>query len=239
MKFPSYQSLHLKMSRFLVCCLPSLIFNVVATARIHPELIVFLDLFELVKQYRNDFHGFKRAPVAAVTCDSSAQTELHPIASNYDNSYVWNVWDYRRKAIQLANLLQMKTTSAQTAVVYQRYGVETQTWDPRDSGAQTRKDATTNAPLPQRFVRGLRGSDAKLSRDVKLTEYVDDDVHTQTEPIPLGYVQTIELVVPEPKPRLAKRPKPIVERGHPCLPKPIEPIDCAKVKTPVYTSQLN
>ena len=39
----------------------------------------------------------------AMTTEREIQTELHPIPFNKDESYVWNLWDMRRKAILLVS----------------------------------------------------------------------------------------------------------------------------------------
>lgn len=164
-------------------------FNFVATARQHPDLILLLDIFELVKSYRNEFLCVRKPTVELYTAEVDAQTELHsPAAAHFDPNYVWNVWDYRRKAIQFANLLKSTTKSGQTAVSYQTMGVETQTWSPRGVCLQTHKHATTQVPRPLRYVRGIRGADDDYAdgsmtdaesrkTDEKLTSYVEDDLH--------------------------------------------------------------
>lgn len=73
------------------------------------------------------------------------QTETHPVPRSHDKDYTWNIWDYRRKAIQLANIRKCKTTSTQTTVNYQRYGAATQTWSPRENASQTNADNCTTA----------------------------------------------------------------------------------------------
>lgn len=79
--------------------------------------------------------------------DADVQTsdgmELGPSGSGIVRDHCWNVWDYSRKAIQLANLMRSATTSAQTDVGYGRWGVNTQTWSPRSGAVQTRRDAAT------------------------------------------------------------------------------------------------
>lgn len=157
----------------------SCLFAVVETARAHPDLIVLLDCFGTVHAHRHDYHSVKGTPTAQPlrTREIEVQTELHPIASHLDSGYTSNVWDMRRKAIQLANLMRSRTHSAQTDVGYMRFGVETQTWSPRASCAQTMRTAGTNVPRPQQFVRGTRGGQAETSRTAQLTQFVEDDVH--------------------------------------------------------------
>lgn len=39
----------------------------------------------------------------STTTEREIQTELHPIPFHKDESYVWNLWDVRRKAIMLVS----------------------------------------------------------------------------------------------------------------------------------------
>lgn len=151
------------------------IFGVIEVARAHPELIVFLDIFDDVKLYRNDFHRVQSTVIQRPTTEIDTQTELHPVTSCIDQNYTWNVWDFRRKAIQLANIRKCQTTSAQTFVTFERFGVSTQMSSPGTDGTQTRADAATNVPRPQVYCRNIRGvsvqTDAKF---VNLTRPIDE-----------------------------------------------------------------
>lgn len=142
---------------------------------------MLLDIFGLVKSFRSVFHGARRTTMHPhTTAEVDVQTELHPDGgSRFDPDHVWNVWDYRRKAIQFANMLKSRTTAAQTNVSYQMMGVETQTWSPREDASQTRKDTATNVPRPMRYVRGTRGcvgDEEDAGKTENLTSYVEDDV---------------------------------------------------------------
>lgn len=170
------------------------VFAVVECSRAHPELIVLLDCFDVVQAHRKEFHGVTkssaataaaaagggahRAPVQRRSSNAVAvQTELHPGTAQFDKDYDWNVWDRRRRAIQLANIMRSRTHATQTNVGYGMFGVHTQTSNPRDDAAQTRQNRGTAVPPPKRYVRRTRGSDVETSRTVQLTEYVEDDVH--------------------------------------------------------------
>lgn len=65
------------------------------------------------------------------------QTELHPVPFEKDEKYVWNLWDLRRKAIELADLRRKKTTSAQTTMTYHRLEMAQQHYESRQKKSQT------------------------------------------------------------------------------------------------------
>lgn len=76
--------------------------------------------------------------------DQEIQTDVHPISSNIDYNYSWNVWDLRRKAIMLANARSCSTISAQTDLNYHTFGVGTQTYDGKVNENQTTVETGTN-----------------------------------------------------------------------------------------------
>lgn len=134
----------------------SCLFSIVERARAHPELIYLLDCFEPVYAHRHVYHCAMSASVQVASApavplaskrDADVQTgdgmEVGPSGSGIVPQHCWNVWDYSRKAIQLANLMGSKTTSAQTDAGYGRWAVVTQTWSPRSGAVQTRRDAAT------------------------------------------------------------------------------------------------
>lgn len=75
------------------------------------HLILFFDIYNVIKLTKScqvDFdvqhsdQGDARGEGATST-EREIQTELHPIPCRKDESYVWNLWDYRRKAIELVS----------------------------------------------------------------------------------------------------------------------------------------
>lgn len=76
------------------------------------QLILFFDVYNIVKLTKrcqievgaqadqSDAHD----AAGASTTEREIQTELHPIPCHRDESYVWNLWDLRRKAIELVKL---------------------------------------------------------------------------------------------------------------------------------------
>lgn len=122
-------------------------YNVLQAACKNPELIVFLDIFEQVKHGEQEFAGKTFSFKTVRTNDTGMQTELHPIPYSKDKDYVWNVWDLRRRAIQLANLRNCRTKSAQTHVTYSSFSVESQTIRPKLQSAQTRRNTGINTVM--------------------------------------------------------------------------------------------
>lgn len=75
------------------------------------HLILFFDIYNIIKLTKScqvdvDVHadeGDARSDGATST-EREIQTELHPIPFHKDESYVWNLWDLRRKAIELVSV---------------------------------------------------------------------------------------------------------------------------------------
>jgi hypothetical protein len=75
------------------------------------HLILFFDLFNFIKTskyFKTDVEAsmeeFEPRTTETKATEQEIQTELHPTPYNKDESYVWNLWDFRRKAIQLVTL---------------------------------------------------------------------------------------------------------------------------------------
>lgn len=87
------------------------------------HLIVFFDVYDELKLSTKchvvipvDLREKSEPPQMK---DQSTQTELHPIPQLIDKDYEWNLWVYRQKAIELANLRRKQTKSAQTTMCSQ------------------------------------------------------------------------------------------------------------------------
>lgn len=76
--------------------------------------------------------------------EQETQTELHPVPYFKDETYVWNLWDLRRKAIELANLRRKKTSSAQTLTSYHRLDIASQRYDSHQKNSQTNESKKIN-----------------------------------------------------------------------------------------------
>lgn len=103
--------------------------------------------------------GMRRGVTGLVPlkCDGGTQTDTHFVASNIVPGYESNEWELRRKAIKLASLRQKKTSSSQTTSSGFRRDTSAQTYAPKNSTTQTRKDAGTSVAKPTTYIRGLRG----------------------------------------------------------------------------------
>jgi hypothetical protein len=74
------------------------------------QLILFFDIYNIIKLSKNcqidvdasvdqsDVHA------GATSTEREVQTELHPVPYRKDEGYVWNLWDLRRKAIELVSV---------------------------------------------------------------------------------------------------------------------------------------
>ena len=93
------------------------------------------------------------------------QTPTHFIESNIDHRYCWNEWELRRRALQLANITNKRTSSVQTVNSHFKRENTTQYTLPKPNkdgtmpgqATQTRKSQGTNVPRTKRYLGGLRG----------------------------------------------------------------------------------
>jgi len=92
------------------------------------------------------------------TADGAAQTPVHFVENGIERGYEWNEWKLRRDALQMADLMNKATTSAQTSGSTFRREQESQTYLPKNASTNTAKDARTQTQIWKRYIRGLRGS---------------------------------------------------------------------------------
>ena len=79
--------------------------------------------------------------------------------SNFKNlvkDYMWNEWDIRKKAIQMANIRNMMTKSAQTSDSIFKVENETQVWLKKDATTMTGIENGTNPIRPRNYITELR-----------------------------------------------------------------------------------
>ena len=100
--------------------------------------------------------------------DFGCQTPVHFIEHHIDPSYEWNEWALRRRALNLANLRQKCTHSAQTVLTHFKRDGDTQVWLPKESQVQTRVNKGQSMPKKLQYISGLRGSPATKMNVIRL-----------------------------------------------------------------------
>uniref|UniRef100_A0A6E8VWB3 Cilia- and flagella-associated protein 206 n=1 Tax=Anopheles coluzzii TaxID=1518534 RepID=A0A6E8VWB3_ANOCL len=130
-------------------------FKIVETARKKVQLICLLNMYDKLQASYSAprCEGFQMK--LTTTCDQEVQTDLHPIPSNIDREYRWNVWDYRREAIRLANIRTKRTTSVQTLESSRAIPKSTQVYLDKMQGTQTRVSRSTETEQ-RRQTTGLK-----------------------------------------------------------------------------------
>uniref|UniRef100_A0A8C8Z715 Cilia- and flagella-associated protein 206 n=1 Tax=Prolemur simus TaxID=1328070 RepID=A0A8C8Z715_PROSS len=152
---------------------------VIEKAKKNVELIQLLELhqqFETLIPYSQMREVDKHYIKPITKCESSSQTDTHILPPTIVRSYEWNEWELRRKAIQLANLRQKVTHSAQTDLSHMRRENYAQVYLSKNCGTQSVREGSTRVPRPQIYLAGLRGKQSKVIREVKvnLTRAVDE-----------------------------------------------------------------
>ncbi|XP_045399946.1 cilia- and flagella-associated protein 206 isoform X1 [Lemur catta] len=152
---------------------------VIEKAKKNVELIQLLELhqqFETLIPYSQMREVDKHYIKPITKCESSSQTDTHILPPTIVRSYEWNEWELRRKAIQLANLRQKVTHSAQTDLSHMRRENYAQVYLSKNCGTQSVREGSTRVPRPQIYLAGLRGKQSKVIHEVKvnLTRAVDE-----------------------------------------------------------------
>ncbi|XP_069382963.1 cilia- and flagella-associated protein 206 isoform X2 [Paralichthys olivaceus] len=151
--------------------------EVTEKAKLSPELIQLLKLhqqFSCISPY-TEMQPEESLLVKPITkCESSTQTDLHPVETNRVKSYEWNEWELRKKAIRLADLRTKVTNSAQTDLSHMRRENVTQTWLPKDAACQSKRDGESSMPKPQVYLAGLRGQRDGHMVKTNLTRSLDE-----------------------------------------------------------------
>ncbi|XP_040920656.1 cilia- and flagella-associated protein 206 [Toxotes jaculatrix] len=158
-------------------CPDDFIAEVAEKAKLSPELIHLLKLhqqFSTASPYSEIQPGENSLVKPIGKCESSTQTDTHPVETNIVKSYEWNEWELRRKAIKLADLLTKVTQSTQTDLSHMRRENVTQTWLPKDAACQSKTDGESSVPKPQIYLAGLRGQRDGHFVKTNLTRSVDE-----------------------------------------------------------------
>lgn len=97
------------------------------------ELVIFFDMYDWLKPHSigmkqlkciNNEDGGEHSRDSYEQCSIGIQTDTQPITYAKDANYVWNIWDLRRMAINLANIQKCTTKSTQTQF-YSSLGTQT------------------------------------------------------------------------------------------------------------------
>ncbi|KAF5296643.1 hypothetical protein FQR65_LT10183 [Abscondita terminalis] len=147
-------------------------------ARQKPEFINLLQLEKQLKEvYKIEVLVIRLLPETAEEIpmyDNETQTEIHPIPTNIDPNYKWNIWDWKRDALFLAQLLRCKTTSSQTINSQAIESSCTQTYENKNAEQQTKKDNYSNVPKLSNYIYGLRGRLDNNQHIITLTRPIDE-----------------------------------------------------------------
>nr|CAI5860905.1 unnamed protein product [Callosobruchus analis] len=104
--------------------------------------------------------------------DVATTTDNEVVISGFDSNYSWNPWDYRRKALQEAKLMTMKTKSTQCTSTFMQSAVRLQTTDRKiTKETQNKSDNYSNTPTPLAYIHGLRGRKDNKQEVLNMTYY--------------------------------------------------------------------
>ena len=132
----------------------------------NPYLINLLNMTEefpngnLANMFRDKDSVAYKYKSSKILIDMGIQTDIHPYIEN-DPNYVWNEWDLKKKAIQLADIMKKKTVSSQTFLSHFRRENETQVYPLKESGVSTTVNTGTNLSIPKSYAVGFRVSNNK------------------------------------------------------------------------------
>lgn len=133
--------------------------------RRHPALIFLLKLEDYFQERNIKLLDLKEDFLESykTLVDYSGSTPLHFYNQegdrnfrNIDKDYLWNEWDIRKKAIQMANIRNMTTKACQTADSIFKVENETQVWLKRDAATNTGIENGTNPIRPRNYITELR-----------------------------------------------------------------------------------
>jgi hypothetical protein len=129
----------------------------------HPEFIYLLRLEKwfpqasIARLLEQDDFDPRAVGGKPSTRDAATGTPTHFQESYFDMNYHWNEWELRRRALRVVALKGCATSTTQTDTSHFRRDNETQVFEERERGSQTRRDAGVNPPVVVQYVAGLRG----------------------------------------------------------------------------------
>lgn len=129
----------------------------------NPYLINLLNITEefpnanLANMFRDKESSAYKYKASKVLMDKGIQTVDHIHEKGYiDPDYVWNEWDLKKKALQLADIMRKKTVSCQTLLSHFRRENETQVYPLKDSTTNTTVNKGTNLSIPKSYAIGFK-----------------------------------------------------------------------------------
>ncbi|XP_045489777.1 cilia- and flagella-associated protein 206 [Pieris rapae] len=131
--------------------------EVLEYARNNPHLINLLSIASAVHKVRDVDRLVTRVEPKTKVSDKDIQTETHPVDSYIEKNYTWDLWEWKRRACQWANIVKCQTHSTQTNYSHLRSETHCQTVEPRDKCLQTKQDCGVNTTPNEVFLWGLRG----------------------------------------------------------------------------------
>nr|CAI5860906.1 unnamed protein product [Callosobruchus analis] len=146
--------------------------RVVEECRNNAVLIHILEVKELMTLYKDQKVVRKEPIVYIPKRDVATTTDNEVVISGFDSNYSWNPWDYRRKALQEAKLMTMKTKSTQCTSTFMQSAVRLQTTDRKiTKETQNKSDNYSNTPTPLAYIHGLRGRKDNKQEVLNMTYY--------------------------------------------------------------------
>ena len=131
----------------------------------NPYLINLLNITEefpnanLANMFRDKESSAYKYKASKVLMDKGIQTVDHVYDKGYiDPDYVWNEWDLKKKALQLADIMRKKTVSCQTLLSHFRRENETQVYPLKDSTTNTTVNKGTNLSIPKSYAIGFKNN---------------------------------------------------------------------------------
>ncbi|XP_047525854.1 cilia- and flagella-associated protein 206 [Pieris napi] len=131
--------------------------EVLEYARNNPHLINLLSIAPAVHKVRDVDRLVTRVEPKTKVSDKDIQTETHPVDSYIEKNYTWDLWEWKRRACQWANIVKCQTHSTQTNYSHMRSEIHCQTVEPRHKCLQTKQDCGVNTNPNEVFLWGLRG----------------------------------------------------------------------------------
>jgi len=132
----------------------------------NPHLINLLNMNEEFPQgnlslmFRDKDNNNFKYKSSSVMVDKTMQTVVHVYEDGLiDPNYVWNEWELKKQAIQLADIMKKKTVSCQTVLSHYRRDNETQVYPPKQTGVNTTVTKGTNLSIEKAYVSDIRKHD--------------------------------------------------------------------------------